>query len=143
METFTPIASLIGGILIGLSASALLFLDGRIAGVSGIVGGLVSPAKNDVGWRAAFVIGLITGGTLLRFFSPHLFEIAIERSAMAFAVAGFLVGFGSRLGNGCTSGHSVCGVSRLSPRSLVATAVFILVGALTVYVISHVFGGRL
>lgn len=143
MENFTPIASLIGGLLIGFSASAVLFLNGRIAGVSGIVGGLLTPVKNDVGWRAAFVIGLITGGVLLRFFSPQLFHIAIERSTMAFALAGFLAGFGARLGSGCTSGHGVCGVGRLSPRSLVATGVFMSIGALTVYLVSHLFGGKL
>ena len=143
MENFTPIASVIGGILIGLSASVLLLFNGRIAGVSGIVGGLLTPAKNEVGWRVAFVVGLVTGGLILRFFSPGLFEIAIERSAVAFALAGFLVGFGARLGSGCTSGHGVCGVSRFSPRSLVATAIFIFVGATTVYFVAHVFGGSL
>lgn len=143
MENFTPIASLIGGVLIGLSAAAILLLNGRIAGVSGIVGGLLTPVKNDFGWRAAFVIGLFTGGALLRMISPQLFEIAVERSTIVFALAGFLVGFGALLGSGCTSGHGVCGVGRFSPRSLVATAVFMAVGALTVYVVSHLFGGRL
>jgi len=143
MENFTPIASLIGGLLVGFSASAMLLLNGRIAGVSGIVGGLLAPARNDVGWRAAFVIGLITGGALLQFFSPQLFQIAIDRSIVVFAVAGFFVGFGARLGSGCTSGHGVCGVSRLSPRSLLATGVFMSVGAFTVYLVSHLFGGWL
>lgn len=141
MENFTPIASLSGGILVGLSAAVLLLLNGRIAGVSGIVGGLLDVARNDIGWRVAFILGLITGGLLLRLFAADLFEIAIDRSMIEFIFAGFLVGFGARLGSGCTSGHGVCGIGRLSTRSLVATIVFMAVAALTVYMMTHVFGG--
>jgi uncharacterized membrane protein YedE/YeeE len=120
MVQFTPVASLLGGMLIGLSASALLLFNGKIAGVSGIVGGLFSPIRNDTLWRAVFVAGLLTGGVLLQLFSPQAFTIGISRSTGALIVAGLLVGYGTRLGNGCTSGHGVCGVSRFSPRSLLA-----------------------
>jgi uncharacterized membrane protein YedE/YeeE len=143
MEHFTPFASLIGGMLIGVSASALLLFDGKIAGISGIVAGLLSPAKTDTLWRIVFVAGLLTGGFLLRLFSPQTFTIAITRSWGALVVAGLLVGFGTRLGNGCTSGHGVCGLSRFSQRSLIATITFIATGAVTVYIINHILGGAL
>lgn len=143
MEHFTPIASLLGGMLIGLSASLLLFCDGKIAGISGIVGGLLSPAKNDTLWRALFVLGLLTGGFLFRLFAPQVFTIGISRSTGVFILAGLLVGFGTRLGNGCTSGHGVCGISRLSPRSILATITFMATGIATVYIINHLLGGTL
>jgi uncharacterized membrane protein YedE/YeeE len=141
MEHFTPIASLTGGVLIGLSASALLLFCGKIAGISGIVGGLIGFRKNDTLWRAAFIAGLVTGGILLRLIQPAVFQVGIVRSTGALVVAGFLVGLGARLGNGCTSGHGVCGVSRLSPRSIVATVTFVVVGAATVYAVKHLLGG--
>jgi uncharacterized membrane protein YedE/YeeE len=143
MEHFTPIASLLGGMLIGLSASLLLLFDGKIAGISGIVAGMLSPKKNDTLWRIVFVAGLLAGGFLLKFFSPQAFAIDITRSSAALILAGLLVGFGTRLGNGCTSGHGVCGLSRGSKRSLIATAAFVAVGAATVYVINHLLGGTL
>ncbi|MBI3800980.1 MAG: YeeE/YedE family protein [Deltaproteobacteria bacterium] len=143
MEHFTPIASLIGGMLIGLSASLLLLFDGKIAGISGIVAGMLSPQKNDTGWRVVFVGGLLTGGFLLKLFAPQTFAIGIPRSAAALILAGLLVGFGTRLGNGCTSGHGVCGLSRGSKRSLIATAAFMATGVATVYVINHLLGGAL
>jgi len=130
-----------GGILIGVSASAMLLLMGRIAGISGIVGGVVSREKDDVLWRIAFIAGLIIGGLVLRVVAPHLLQADIVRSAGALVAAGFMVGFGARLGNGCTSGHGVCGIGRLSPRSMVATIIFIVVGAAAVYIINHVLGG--
>jgi len=141
MENFTPVVSLIGGILIGLSASALLLFNGKIAGISGVVGGLVDLKKNDILWRAAFVTGLLTGGFILRLLAPQLLQVGIVRSGGALLVAGFMVGFGARLGNGCTSGHGVCGISRFSPRSIIATVIFILVGAAGVYVVNHLLGG--
>ena len=141
MENFTPFASLVGGTLIGVSASAMLLLMGRIAGISGIVGGVVSREKDDVLWRIAFIAGLIIGGLVLKVVAPHLLQVDIVRSAGALVAAGFMVGFGARLGNGCTSGHGVCGIGRLSPRSIVATIIFIVAGAAAVYVINHVLGG--
>ncbi len=143
MENFTPVASLCGGIFIGLSASLLLLCDGKIAGISGIVGGLLSPTQNDTAWRVLFVVGLLTGGFLCSLFSPQAFTFSIARSPGALILAGLLVGFGTRLGNGCTSGHGVCGISRLSPRSLVATITFMITGIVTVYIINHVLGGSL
>jgi uncharacterized protein len=141
MAHFTPIASLVGGMLIGLSASLLLLCDGKIAGISGIVAGMLSPKKNDTWWRIIFVIGLLTGGLLLALLAPQTLAIAITRSPAALILAGLLVGFGTRLANGCTSGHGVCGLSRGSKRSLIATAAFMATGAATVYVINHLLGG--
>jgi uncharacterized protein len=141
MESFTPIASLLGGVLIGLSASAMLLFNGKIAGISGIVGGIVDFKKNDTLWRAAFVAGLVAGGLLMRLLSADAFVFGVLRSSGALILAGFMVGFGARLGNGCTSGHGVCGISRFSGRSIVATLIFIVIGAATVYVINHLLGG--
>jgi uncharacterized membrane protein YedE/YeeE len=143
MENFTPIASLLGGILIGLSASAMLLFNGKIAGISGILGGLVGFKKKDTLWRASFVAGLITGGLVLRALAPQVFDFAIVRSAGALAVAGFMVGLGARVGNGCTSGHGVCGISRFSVRSMVATMLFIVAGAATVFLVNHLLGGMI
>src|SRR5262245_27980061 len=112
MAHFTLFASLIGGMLIGLSASLLLLFDGKITGISGIVAGMLSPKKNDTLWRIVFVGGLLAGGFLLNLLSSQTFAINITRSSVALILAGLLVGFGTRLGNGCTSGHGVCGLSR-------------------------------
>jgi len=143
MEQFTPLPSLIGGMLIGVSASAMLLFNGKIAGISGIVAGLLNPTKNDTLWRGVFIAGLLAGGLLLRVFSPQAFTIGISRSWVALVLAGVLVGFGTRVGNGCTSGHGVCGLSRFSPRSLIATITFVATGAAAVYVINHLLGGTL
>ena len=143
MENFTPVASLCGGMLIGLSGSLLLLWDGKIAGISGIVGGLLNPTKGDAAWRAMFVAGLLTSGFLFNLFAPQVFAINIARSTGVLILAGLLVGFGTRLGNGCTSGHGVCGISRFSIRSIIATVTFMITGIVTVYVINHLFGGAL
>jgi len=137
MNNFTPFASLIGGTLIGLSASAMLLLDGKIAGISGVFAGVLRPAKGDTAWKACFIAGLVAGGFLLRLFLPEAFAFGIVRSWPILVLTGLLVGFGTRLGNGCTSGHGVCGVSRLSTRSIAATLTFMATGALTVFVTNH------
>ncbi|MFZ5477028.1 MAG: YeeE/YedE family protein [Myxococcota bacterium] len=138
---FTPVASTAGGVLLGLGASLLLLGEGRVAGVSGILGGLLSPQRGDVGWRAAFLAGMVGAGVVAFAVSPASFAIGIERSPAAMAIAGLLVGFGTRLGNGCTSGHGVCGLSRLSVRSLASVATFMLVGGVVAFVVNHVLGG--
>ncbi len=143
MYHFTPFASLLGGALIGLAASMLLLFSGRVAGITGITGGLVRPAAGDLSWRLMFIAGLVAGGAVLLLVSPGAFHVGIHRSFAALAVAGLLVGFGARLGSGCTSGHGVCGLSRLSRRSLVATLTFMATGALAVFVVVHLLGGQL
>jgi uncharacterized protein len=137
MHNFTPFASLFGGVLIGLSASAMLLLEGKIAGISGILAGVLKPVRGDSLWRICFLAGLLAGGLMMRKMLPGAFDFGLIRPLPLLAIAGLLVGFGTRLGSGCTSGHGVCGVSRLSPRSLVATATFIFTGALTVYLLNH------
>jgi len=132
-----------GGSLIGLGAAGLMLVSGRVAGVSGIFSGLLRIKAGDLGWRLAFVLGIVVTGAVLFAVRPELFGFGVDRSLLAVAAAGLLVGFGARLGNGCTSGHGVCGVARLGPRSLVATAVFIASGALTVLLVNQLFGGAL
>ncbi len=132
--------SLAGGALIGTSASLLLAVDGRVAGISGIVGGLLKPARGEVSWRAFFLGGLLAGGLLLEAVRPSSFGVTGAAPAMVVA-AGLLVGFGTRLGSGCTSGHGVCGNSRLSLRSLVATAIFLGVGMMTASFVLHRVAG--
>ena len=141
MENFTPLPSTVGGMLIGLSAALILFGLGRIAGISGIFGGLLMPKAGDVTWRAAFVLGLFAGGLVMGAIAPELFTLRIDRTLLPVAVAGVLVGIGTRMGNGCTSGHGVCGISRGSPRSILATLTFMATGAITVFLVQHVFGG--
>jgi uncharacterized membrane protein YedE/YeeE len=136
---FTPWASLAGGLLIGLAAAMLLLLNGRIAGISGILGGLLHPANGDVGWRIAFVLGLVLAPAVFSLFAP-LPAVRVDASTAVLVVAGLLVGIGTRYGSGCTSGHGVCGLSRLSPRSLVATVAFMCAGFATVYVARHLAG---
>jgi uncharacterized membrane protein YedE/YeeE len=126
------IRALAGGALIGVSASLMLAFNGRVTGISGIVGGLVQPTPGDLGWRALFVAGLLVGGLLALLALPGAVGGAAVPVGTA-ALAGLLVGVGTRLGNGCTSGHGVCGISRLSPRSLAATLTFISTGAVTVF----------
>jgi hypothetical protein len=134
--SFTPWAALAGGALIGLAAALFLLLNGRIAGISGILGGLLRPARGDIGWRLAFLAGLI-GAPLLYALAAPLPLPRIEAGTGALVAAGLLVGIGTRYGSGCTSGHGVCGLSRLSPRSLVATLAFMAAGFITVFVGRH------
>lgn len=143
MEHFTPISSLLGGALIGLAASILLLFTGRVAGISGILAGALHPTPGDSQWRLMFLLGLSGTGAAAVLLRPQAFGAGPTRSLLVLALAGFLVGYGARLGNGCTSGHGVCGVSRLSPRSLIATATFMLTGAITVLVVQRLLGGAL
>jgi uncharacterized membrane protein YedE/YeeE len=140
LENFTPFSSLVGGGLIGLSAGLLLVTTGRITGISGIVAGMLVPASDGRLWRGLFVAGLILGCGLVRLVSADALPITIAASSAELLVAGLLVGFGTRLANGCTSGHGICGVARLSPRSILATLTFITSGAITVFMMRHVFG---
>ena len=136
---FTPWASLAGGILIGLAAALLLLANGRVAGISGILGGLLRPARGDLAWRVAFLAGLFLAPLVwltLRVMPPA----QIDHSPALLALAGLLVGLGTRFGSGCTSGHGVCGIARLSPRSLTATACFMVAGIVTVFIVRHVLG---
>lgn len=141
IENFTPVSAFIGGALIGLAAVLLLLLNGRIAGVSGIAGRLLNPKAlppGDALWRVLFLVGLAIGAGLYGLFAPV--TIQVQASWPVLIVGGLLVGFGTQLGNGCTSGHGVCGIARLSPRSLVATGVFMASAIVTVYVTRHLVG---
>lgn len=135
-QHFTPWASLAGGMLIGLAAALLILFNGRIAGISGILGGLLRPRSDDLGWRIAFLAGLV-GTPLLWQLWQALPPVQIDAGTPALIAAGLLVGVGVRYGAGCTSGHGVCGLSRLSPRSLAATCAFMAAGFLTVYLLRH------
>jgi uncharacterized membrane protein YedE/YeeE len=139
MHDFTPWSALAGGALIGLAASLLLLANGRIAGISGILSGLLVRQPGDVAWRAWFLAGLVLAGVLGQVLAPESIGLS-PRSLALTAVAGLLVGVGTRLGNGCTSGHGVCGISRLSARSLAATATFIAAGVAAVLVV-RLLGG--
>lgn len=135
---FTPWSSLAGGVLIGLAASMLLLFNGRVAGISGILGGLLRPSSGDVSWRLAFLAGLVLAPLVFALAAP-LPEVRVEAGTPILIVAGLLVGLGTRYGSGCTSGHGVCGLSRRSPRSMAATAAFMGAGFGTVYLLRHVF----
>ena len=135
---FTPWTALAGGVAIGVATTLLILFNGRIAGISGIVGGLFRLKKGDMGWRIAFISGLIAAPLVWQLFSS-LPTLKIDGSFAMMAVAGLIVGIGTRYGSGCTSGHGVCGLSRLSPRSVIATLVFMGTGFITVYSIRHIF----
>ena len=137
---FTPGPALLGGMLLGIAAALYVILHGRILGISGIISGLLSPKEGDVNWRLSLLLGLLSAP----FWASLLFDLhtttVIDADWFAIIIAGLLVGFGAHYGSGCTSGHGVCGLSRLSPRSLVATISFMGAGFLTVFVIRHLFG---
>ena len=137
-NVFTPWTALIGGMLIGLAAAMFALLNGRVAGISGVLGGLFKPMRGDIGWRVAFIGGLVVASLVYGLFAT-LPAVQIDASYAALVVAGLLVGVGTRYGSGCTSGHGVCGLSRLSPRSLVATLAFMGAGFVTVFVVRHLF----
>ena len=141
MANFTPLSAAIGGGLIGLSAVMLMLLTGRIAGISGIFGGLLDLKADDKDWRIAFIAGLILAPLLAGWIGYGMPSPKLPSSWTVIVTAGLLVGFGTRLGGGCTSGHGICGVARLSPRSIAATAIFMLAAIATVAVTRHVLGG--
>lgn len=137
---FTPISGLIGGVLIGASSSLLLWLNGRIAGISGIVTGALTRPSEDSAWRWLFLVGVLAGAAVEFWLWPGGRAFHGGLPWPVFLLAGVLVGFGTNLGSGCTSGHGVCGLARLSPRSLVAVLTFMATGTLTVFIVRHIFG---
>jgi hypothetical protein len=141
MTNLTPLSGLLGGALIGLAAAVLMMLTGRLAGVSGIFGGLLRSRPSDRGWRIAFIAGLIAAPLLAALAGAPLPRPAMTSNLLLLSVGGLLVGFGSRMGNGCTSGHGVCGFARLSARSIAATIIFMLTAIATVALVRHGFGG--
>jgi len=140
MTEFTPLSATLGGALIGLSALILFLLDGRIAGISGILGNLLAFRSSEVAWRIAFLAGLVSAPALYAALGGHLPPLKVTSSIPLLLASGFLVGFGTRLGSGCTSGHGVCGLARLSPRSIAATLTFMAAGAITVFIMHHLVG---
>ncbi len=136
---FTPWMSLGGGILLGIASAVFILINGRILGISGILGGLLAPRTGDVGWRIAFVLGMLAAPITMSLLTPDDFISAprIDADYVMIVIAGLLVGYGTRLGSGCTSGHGVCGLSRLCPRSMVATGIFMAAGFAIVFVIRH------
>ena len=141
MENFTPVSALVGGAMIGLGSVVLMLFNGRVAGIAGIVAGLFGAQGPEIGWRLAFVAGLIVGSLLVPLAGGMIPDVAIDASLPMVVAAGLLVGFGTRLGNGCTSGHGVCGLARLSLRSLAATLTFMAAGAAAVFVLRRLIGG--
>jgi hypothetical protein len=139
MTDFTPIASTIGGMMIGVASALMLAFNGRIAGISGILGGFIQGSEGR-SWRGLFLLGMVGGGLLLAWQLPSAMPGAAIASLPLLVLAGLLVGFGTRLGGGCTSGHGVCGISRLSTRSLVATAIFMSAAGLSTFIVRHLIG---
>ncbi len=140
MDNFTPVSAFSGGILIGLAATLFLLFNGRIAGISGIMGGLMGLQRSELGWRLAFLSGIVIGAFLFNLLQSDPFHPRANFPVWILALGGFLVGFGTRMGNGCTSGHAVCGIARLSLRSLVATITFMATGFITVFIVRHLVG---
>ena len=137
---FTPWASLVGGVLLGMASAMFILLNGRILGISGILGGLLPAKAGDASWRITFLLGLFVSPLVMKALAPAEFLHAprIDANMAMVVVAGLLVGVGTRYGSGCTSGHGVCGLSRLSPRSMAATGLFMAAGFVTVFVIKHI-----
>lgn len=143
MEKFSLFYAFSGGALIGLSASLMILFNGRIAGISGICGGLIRPVRHDWSWRLVFLSGLIGGAFLMDHWLALEVSPQVQTPQVLLIIGGFLVGFGTRLGNGCTSGHAICGIARLSIRSIVATVTFMSTAAVTVYIVRHVVGASI
>lgn len=141
LENFTPISALAGGALIGLSVSFLLFFNGRIAGISGIMNGLFLAPKREEIWRGLFLTGLILGAFIFQLLTNDSLQLRQDYPLSLIVLGGFLVGFGTRMGGGCTSGHGICGIARFSIRSIVATMTFMLSGMVTVFILKHLIGG--
>ncbi|HIF51385.1 MAG TPA: YeeE/YedE family protein [Thiotrichaceae bacterium] len=144
MENFTPYSALAGGVLLGISASLLLLFNGRIAGISGILSGVFTTSNSaEKVWRLLFLLGMVVAGFTYQLLFPDSFVEREDFPLSLLLIGAFIVGFGTRMGGGCTSGHGVCGIGRLSKRSIIATVVFMTSGVATVYVIRHVFGAVL
>ena len=141
MENFTPYTALAGGLLIGLSATIMLVFNGRITGISGITAELLSPKSGEWFWRLLFLLGTVLGAVLFNQFFPGAFVLPEDYPYGLLIVGGLLVGIGTRMGSGCTTGHGICGISRLSRRSFVATCIFMTAGGITVFILRHVIGG--
>ncbi|HEY6690908.1 MAG TPA: YeeE/YedE thiosulfate transporter family protein [Rubrobacter sp.] len=137
MGNFTPVSGLVGGLLIGLAVALMMLLNGRIAGISSIVSGLLTPKAGDTGWRVAFVVGLLLGALAFILAVGGPTPVDVLASPPAILIGGLLVGFGTRMGSGCTSGHGLCGIARFSRRSIVATSVFFGMAMLTVFLARH------
>lgn len=140
MENFTPVSALLGGLLIGFAITVLLLFNGRMAGISGIMNGIFYAPKAETQWRVVFLSGLVTGAFLFQKISPELLTLRTGYPLWLLALGGFLVGMGTRLGSGCTSGHGICGIANLSMRSIVATLIFMTSGFISVYVVRHIAG---
>lgn len=140
MTSFTPVSGFVGGLLIGLAATLLIVVNGRVAGISGIVDGVLSGPGAEIAWRLAFLAGLVLGPLVYEAVTGTGPAVEIQAGLPLLTIAGLLVGYGTRLGHGCTSGHGVCGIARGSPRSLAATAMFFGTAALVVFVVRHVLG---
>jgi len=139
VANFTPFASLVGGVMIGLAALLLMLSHGRVMGISGILGGIVQPSvKSDISWRLLFVAGMLIGPFVVIYLLGHPIDIVPNTTGMLLPVAGFVVGLGTAIGSGCTSGHGICGLARLSVRSAVAVGTFMLTAVITVYIVRHV-----
>ena len=139
MENFTPYSAFLGGSLIGFSAALLMYFNGRVAGISGMIAGTFDVKNSANHWRLFFLGGLILAAVIFNLFVPHA-PATYSRSTLLLIISGIFVGYGTRLGNGCTSGHAVCGMARLSIRSIAATITFMAIAILTVFIIRHLFG---
>lgn len=141
MDQFTPVSALVGGLLIGSAATLMWLVYGRITGISGILGGVLAPRPGEIAWRLLFLAGLVGGAGLVPWLTGAALTWVPQTGTVGMVIAGLLVGFGTRMGSGCTSGHAICGIARLSKRSFAATLVFMATAIVTVYVLRHLLGG--